>query len=430
MVLSGFFSERYQPKVWYRSGIYLLVPTGTARGDDVELLFQSGFDRQRAARALVLCDNDVVKAAAFLNLGIAPTRMAHITVGYPECPLLYLVLEVADAFLDLQDHCCICRTPMLAGFKPSVCTNELCTFQLTRIGGGNSVYQEIARDPLVADLMISIFATALSGSFVGDDLPPILGSRDEMLHFFDRMPSMHELLQGAHDDRGLAALLGGPQLELVRWILLSNRSHLISLPSTMCIREFGDSAQFLTLLASPEAEDIFQKLKAEFGSCYLWHGSAAVRWHSIIRTGLRNATGTALQANGAARGSGIYLAASSNVSWQYARFSNNNYKGSVLKSPMHAMALCEVANIPSSDVTKVITSVNGTRVEVKGFLKQHAAPLGGMGDPIYTCSMEAAVVVRMIVVGSAFNLNVVRQPPVKLPTLRDVLEFRARTVVA
>jgi poly [ADP-ribose] polymerase 6/8 len=429
-VLSRFFSDGYQPQARYRSQIYLLVPPGRARDEDVELLFQNGFDRQRAIRALVLCDNDTVKAAAFLNTGLDPRSMVHLTVDYTECPLLYLVLEIADVFLDLQDHCCICRTPMLAGFKPSLCTKELCRFQLTRIGCGNSVYQEIARDPLVADLMVSILATALQGNFVGDDLPPILGSADEMIHFFGRIPSMVELLQEAHDDRGLAALLGERQLELIRWILLSNRSHLISLPKEMCVRELGDSAQFLTLLSSPEAEDIFQKLKAEFGSCYLWHGSSAERWHSIVRTGLRNATGTALQANGAARGSGIYLAASSNVSWQYSKFLKNNYRKSVLKSPLHIMALCEVATIPSSDVSKVITSINGAQVAVNGFLKQHSDFTGGRGDPIYTCSMEAAVVVRMIVVGSSFALNMARRPPTKLPTLRDVLEFRASHMVA
>jgi carboxylesterase type B len=173
------------------------------------------------------------------------------------------------------------------------------------------------------------------------------------------------------------------------------------------MREFGDSAQFLTLLASPEAEDIFQKLKAEFGSCYLWHGSGADRWHSIVRTGLRSATGTALQANGAARGAGIYLAASSNLSGQYSRSSNNNYKKSILKNPLHIRAVCEGAKIPSSDVSKVITSVRGAKVTVKGFLKQHSDFYGGRGNPIYTCSMKAAVVVSMIVVGSNFDQNVV-----------------------
>jgi hypothetical protein len=101
---------------------------------------------------------------------------------------------------------------MLPGFNPSVCTKELCTFQLARIGGGNSVYQEIARGPFVADLMISILATALTGRFVGDDLPLALGSPEQMVQFFGRIPSMHELLHGAHDDRGLVALLGERRL--------------------------------------------------------------------------------------------------------------------------------------------------------------------------------------------------------------------------
>jgi hypothetical protein len=53
-VLGQFFSGSYHPKAHYRSQTCLLVPTGTARLDDVEVLAQNGFDRRRAARACSL----------------------------------------------------------------------------------------------------------------------------------------------------------------------------------------------------------------------------------------------------------------------------------------------------------------------------------------------------------------------------------------
>ena len=46
--------------------------------------------------------------------------------------------------------------------------------------------------------------------------------------------------------------------------------------------------------------------------------SAPGNWHSILRTGLKNASGTALMSAGAAYGAGIYLATDSMISAGHA----------------------------------------------------------------------------------------------------------------
>lgn len=68
--------------------------------------------------------------------------------------------------------------------------------------------------------------------------------------------------------------------------------------------------QYLLLSAPPEKETIFRELKAKHGSTFAFHGSSMENWHSILRRGLVNASGTRLQLNGAAYGSGIYLSPS------------------------------------------------------------------------------------------------------------------------
>ena len=65
---------------------------------------------------------------------------------------------------------------------------------------------------------------------------------------------------------------------------------------------------------SPEREAAFQKLKAQNGCMWKFHGSSFHNWHSILRTNLRNVSGTQLMRAGQALGRGIYLATNSATS--------------------------------------------------------------------------------------------------------------------
>jgi hypothetical protein len=74
-------------------------------------------------------------------------------------PLLDLVLEVADAFLGLQDRCCMCGAPLTPVVKPSLCSKRLCLCQYSDLGVGRPVMAEIRRNPVAADLLLSVFST-------------------------------------------------------------------------------------------------------------------------------------------------------------------------------------------------------------------------------------------------------------------------------
>ena len=50
-----------------------------------------------------------------------------------------------------------------------------------------------------------------------------------------------------------------------------------------------------------------------------FHGTAGTNLHSILRSGLQTLSGTAHQANGAARGAGVYLAQRATTSLVYCR---------------------------------------------------------------------------------------------------------------
>jgi poly [ADP-ribose] polymerase 6/8 len=396
-VIDTFFTPFYHPKSEYRSARFYLTPTGTADPVKLRYVVSQGFSQASASKALVLSLNKVGKAINFLRTGELPDTGKSLTVDYTACPLLFLMLELAEAFLDLSDHCCICRDPLPPGVKPSVCAKQLCNFQLSRIGVGNSVYQEIRRDQMAADLVLSIFSAALETDYLTPAPPDI--PQHEARAIVQALPSMADLLKKTRDDRDISRLIKPQGLALLRWVLLSNRSHLIFLPDDMALPEFKGSKQFMTLLSSPEAENIFNRLKEQYRSFHLWHGSHGQRWHSIVRNGLKNATGTKLQANGAAFGEGIYFARDSSTSWGYSRESPNNYKASALGAKLHIISLCEVIQLKN------------------GALRDHGWA--------HTLINEDAVIVRFLMVGGGFARDVVANPLQRVPTLRDVLEFHA-----
>ncbi|QYB17612.1 mono-ADP-ribosyltransferase protein [Pacmanvirus S19] len=67
----------------------------------------------------------------------------------------------------------------------------------------------------------------------------------------------------------------------------------------------------------PTVESNFNKSSSEF--CYLFHGSSVENWHSIIRNGIFNASGTKLMTAGAAYGNGVYLSDNLAINSHYAR---------------------------------------------------------------------------------------------------------------
>jgi poly [ADP-ribose] polymerase 6/8 len=393
--INDFFTPTYSPRDFYRSETYLLTPTGTADPAKLAELKSEGYDEKKAERALILCANNKETSITFLRTGDIPPHQSQIQLPFPDCPLLYLVLEILECFVDLSDHCCICRAPLEPGLRPSVCSKQLCQFQFTDVGIGNSVIQEIRADPLVADLMVSIFSSAVKTKYLTP--APAGYTVDEMLTICEQLPAMAQIIQKCTNDKALASVIGAPAVQLLRWILLSNRSHLLSLPDNLRLREFGTAKEFMTLISTPGAEREFQTLKEKFGGMFLFHGSEGCRWHSIIRNGLKNASGTEMQANGAVLGAGIYFARSSETSQGYSKESINHYERSSLGRKLKILAICEVARDPT--------------------LSDH--------DWAHTLQNEHACIVRFLLVNGSFRVNLFEKPITKIPKLKEVLNLQA-----
>ena len=88
---------------------------------------------------------------------------------------------------------------------------------------------------------------------------------------------------------------------LLRWLVTTNKAHLRRLREDEQFSSLGSPHQFVLMSGPVEREQEFQSLKrANGGSLFLWHGSDAGNWHVILRTSLKNMSGTKHMSAGAA----------------------------------------------------------------------------------------------------------------------------------
>ena len=134
---------------------------------------------------------------------------------------------------------------------------------------------------------------------------------------------------------------------LVRWIIASNRCHLKKLDEKEQIKGMNTKFQYYLMSGTPKQEKVFQDLKKKYGSVWAFHGSSLCNWHSIMRLGLKNMSGTSGQTNGAEYGSGVYLANYAQTSFGYIRYQTGWNHTQFGKGNLGCMALCEIVKHPT-----------------------------------------------------------------------------------
>ncbi|KAH0786747.1 UBA/TS-N domain containing protein [Histomonas meleagridis] len=354
--LKTFFSEDYNPRTRkLRSKSLLLNPSiflYEHRPDSSKLdeLISMGFDRTLSEFALLQTRNDLESSIELL-LSDSVFPLFDITyISYEESPLVYLSIEIIDSFLDLVDHCCICGKELeFNGIKPVVCSSPLCYFSFVNIGVGANLIQEIRRDPTATDLIVSIASYAAGTSYM---MPHPDANEIELQNFFNDLPTIQRILQ-TKNDQELYSLLGKTNFEILRFIMLANRSHLITLKGHNRLSELNSvDYQFLITSAPPEKEVELNRLKTKYGQIWLWHGSPTDRWYSIFHNGLKDYANTKWQSHdGHWKGiPGVYESDEFSYSYSYSLGNSmslgNKYKNSMLPKNFIIVALVENAKMP------------------------------------------------------------------------------------
>ncbi|KAI2648310.1 Protein mono-ADP-ribosyltransferase PARP6 [Labeo rohita] len=240
----------------------------------------------------------------------------------------------------LNDYCVVCDEQHVfqngSMLKPAVCTRELCVFSFNTLGVMSEAAEDVATGAEVVDLLVAMCRAALESvrkSIIFDPYPSVVDPHDPKSLAFNPKKRSYERLQRALDSiTSIREITQGPYVEikkqmdkldplahpLLQWIISSNRSHIVKLPSSRQLKFMHTSHQFLLLSSPPAKEARFRTARKLHGSTFAFHGSHIENWHSILRNGLVNASYTKLQLHGAAYGKGIYLSPISSISFGYS----------------------------------------------------------------------------------------------------------------
>eukprot|EP01080_Neovahlkampfia_damariscottae_P012442 gene12442-6194_t len=287
-----------------------------------------------------------------------------------------LTSYVMNVIKDCSKHCLICGGKMpFEGLRPTVCVKQLCVFRHEQFGLGIDLESEIMKHPDLVDLMITMAYSAATnehGNF--DSFSPFpSGIEVKIKDKFTQVETTYDFLDksGKHDKKKVGSLIESiPKVTelqkwtkdgklkekcgavsplcypFLRWIMASNRCFLKKLTKDKELSQMNCKHQYALLSSTPEKEEKFLAAKKKYGSFYAWHGSALSNWHAIMRNGLKNMSGTAGQRNGAAYGSGVYLAADSGTSFGYMQYTRGWKNSGFGSNNIGCLALCEVANHP------------------------------------------------------------------------------------
>ena len=256
----------------------------------------------------------------------------------------------------LADYCVLCDklhqcTQM---FCPAVCSRDLCVFGMREL----KLALDSARTEVdVVGLLVTIFRAAAFSQRksvlnpypkVADPSAPLQLALDpekqdrELLNTIVRALPIGRGLRLSDDVKLMLDEKDRRAYPLLEWIVSSNRSHIVAMQPTYFISGIPTVNQFILVTAAPEKESKFRKLKSAHKTRFAFHGSAAENWHSILRNGLKNMSGTPNMMNGAAFGPGIYLAPSASSCVGYCLRSRRSSDDPEARSGLHCLTLCEI----------------------------------------------------------------------------------------
>lgn len=129
--------------------------------------------------------------------------------------------------------------------------------------------------------------------------------------------------------------LGINAYRFIKFVIESNNTILGYFDTNFCaanesdrmlLRDLNvwDNSDLIVFAVTHDAdkEDLFNRAPK---TTYLYHGSPSYNWHSILRNGLKNYSGSGKQSHGAAYGAGIYLASNNATSEGYSLRGKNQF---------------------------------------------------------------------------------------------------------
>ena len=245
----------------------------------------------------------------------------------------------------ISDHCIIClkRHSVNSSLRIRCCQNPFCQFNFEECEG-YKIYHEIKNHSELVNLELSMASNAIISGRSSTVLEPFptfcllyremrekagyLSNRQKVddknknmklvKQIMNQMPKIEDMLMHTLNEQELKEYLkihfdddenGCVAYKLITYVIATNRLQFTFLNNKKdLIPGIPDNLkQIIVTSQDPELEEHFQKEKKKHGSVWLFHGSPADSWYSIIRNGLQALNKTPLQTTDYGfHGTGIY----------------------------------------------------------------------------------------------------------------------------
>lgn len=217
-----------------------------------------------------------------------------------------------------MSNCAICEQSLESfDIQLNICGDSACEFKSRTLLLGNFVQEFASTKPKQTILILSIAQKAIfKNKFNPMPIYHMIDvSHDEIFHVLTTMNvnSVVKSIVKFSSDVQIFDEFGPVQYGLIKFILKSNLMDIqeVNLFSTTEL----DTYEVSYFDSDLKSFDINAK---DQGISYLYHGSSAACWYSIMMNGLKVYSNTSNMANGAVYGAGIYLSNSISLSQQYA----------------------------------------------------------------------------------------------------------------
>ncbi|KAF8386396.1 hypothetical protein PRIPAC_75538, partial [Pristionchus pacificus] len=324
----------------------------------------------------------------------------------------------------MTQFCLVCGSWLHEGaILPSICEGGLCQYQYKELGLLEGLTNPRCSAPVLS-LLLTAFGAASNSNRWRDILTPapspsdIDQLMDEAKALYKKigmkwnfhehrgydvhsmlvraMPCAHHILKTPAHYREFKKEM--PSIaKFVEWLVISNESFVEIVPPNLKVDYLNTNRQFLFIADTPARQAEFDALKMQNGgkTRYLFHGSKKENWHSIIRSGLKNMSGTKYMTSGAAYGSGIYLSNLISTSFGYSSpfdLENEPQQCQKKKCSMSGMLLLAVVEVVDTPAAYTHNNTDG----------------GGWAGSVVVVKEEKWCSIRMLVAysgGSAPNID-------------------------
>lgn len=309
---------------------------------------------------LILNQNQTIQSNHIFRLILVQNNNSNYINAHMDDVMDFLIKinKILDS--NQLNYCTICSEELIVKGTGNIthCENICCKKKFYHLVTDNRVTGSFNKDYEVFIFLVNILVLGQShhkGQLAYNPLP-FVDSIDNLEQLKNITPSelnfsnntniekLIEKIKNSENDLELYDKIGH-----ITYCLLKNAvsNNYFSMSSRENVIK-NNSVIFIHMNYSAEVENKFQN------NYYLFHGSSIYSWYPIVKNGLKVMSGTALQANGAAYGHGIYFSDSFTMSLRYSRMGANGITAvgvfEISKDPAQFKKITNIFVIPDDTI--------------------------------------------------------------------------------